>query len=581
MPTLPTPGGDVDTWGDELNEWLAKGGEVFNVKDGYAAVGDGTADDSTEIQNAINAADTAGGGVVYFPEGTYRCSSGLTGKRKVKLVGAGPEISIIKFDDTFANGIDFSGITSFATSTAITANANAGQRILAVTSTASFAAGDEVYISDTYQLSTDAVFQEVFHTRIKSIDNSTQMTLVDELPVTYFSAETATVAKPTSGYVLGVGIHDLTLLSADSPGRTTVLDVLVKISIANGLRFSNVVFDGGRYGIFLNQCKDTKFVNCRFENILDFDGAGSTTAQAILLERCNDADIIGCSSYRAASGPTITWGCLNVNIIGGNWRGASKQSGFPLTADTDNGGRAFKVIGSSRASIVGATFADFGYDGGHLIDAAFVTIESCTFEHISDAGAGSGKGVVIGAGTGGDAGGRCRDVVVANCHFSDIAQLAVHVSGAVAGARIIGNTFRDTDLEATLSAVRVETESGGVLVMGNWFKNYGASRPGLWCLNGENVIIGNRFENGASGWAIYTVDGPGDNRIIGNHYDGESTNLDATDRLGVTTPPSPSAYTVTNATVDRAYNANSYSMDELADVLGTLIADLQSRGLIG
>lgn len=43
----------------------------------------------------------------------------------------------------------------------------------------------------------------------------------------------------------------------------------------------------------------------------------------------------------------------------------------------------------------------------------------------------------------------------------------------------------------------------------------------------------------------------------------------------------PAAYTVSNVTTDRTYNANSYTMDELADVLGTLIGDLQSIGLIG
>jgi hypothetical protein len=43
----------------------------------------------------------------------------------------------------------------------------------------------------------------------------------------------------------------------------------------------------------------------------------------------------------------------------------------------------------------------------------------------------------------------------------------------------------------------------------------------------------------------------------------------------------PAAYTPTNVTTDRSYDANATDTAELADVLGTLIADLQSIGLIG
>jgi|TARA_Y100000310_G_scaffold18374_1_gene18055 hypothetical protein len=39
-------------------------------------------------------------------------------------------------------------------------------------------------------------------------------------------------------------------------------------------------------------------------------------------------------------------------------------------------------------------------------------------------------------------------------------------------------------------------------------------------------------------------------------------------------------YTTTNVTTDRTFNANSTSEAELADVLGTLIADLTSIGLL-
>jgi hypothetical protein len=49
----------------------------FNVK-GYGAEGDGSTDDTTAITNAVSAAVSAGGGTVYFPEGTYKITSQVT-----------------------------------------------------------------------------------------------------------------------------------------------------------------------------------------------------------------------------------------------------------------------------------------------------------------------------------------------------------------------------------------------------------------------------------------------------------------------------------------------------------------------
>ena len=41
-----------------------------------------------------------------------------------------------------------------------------------------------------------------------------------------------------------------------------------------------------------------------------------------------------------------------------------------------------------------------------------------------------------------------------------------------------------------------------------------------------------------------------------------------------------SAYTPTNVTPDRSYDANGTTVEELADVLGTLISDLQGKGIL-
>jgi len=45
-------------------------------------------------------------------------------------------------------------------------------------------------------------------------------------------------------------------------------------------------------------------------------------------------------------------------------------------------------------------------------------------------------------------------------------------------------------------------------------------------------------------------------------------------------PSVPANYTTSNVITDRTFNANSTSTDELADALGTLIADLIALGLL-
>ncbi|MFC0394603.1 glycosyl hydrolase family 28-related protein [Paenibacillus mendelii] len=60
---------------------------VYNVKTLYGAVGDGVADDTIPINNAIAAAQAAGGGVVYLPTGKYRVTSTITIPAFVSMEG--------------------------------------------------------------------------------------------------------------------------------------------------------------------------------------------------------------------------------------------------------------------------------------------------------------------------------------------------------------------------------------------------------------------------------------------------------------------------------------------------------------
>lgn len=53
----------------------------------FGAAGDGVADDTAEIQAAIDAVEAAGGGLVFFPRGTYRITSSLKLPSQVTLHG--------------------------------------------------------------------------------------------------------------------------------------------------------------------------------------------------------------------------------------------------------------------------------------------------------------------------------------------------------------------------------------------------------------------------------------------------------------------------------------------------------------
>lgn len=65
----------------------------------YGAVGDGSTDDATSIQNAINAINSNGGGKVYFPKGTYIVGTKLTVYSNTTLEGAAYGSVTIKAKD--------------------------------------------------------------------------------------------------------------------------------------------------------------------------------------------------------------------------------------------------------------------------------------------------------------------------------------------------------------------------------------------------------------------------------------------------------------------------------------------------
>jgi parallel beta-helix repeat protein len=98
--TEPLIGGNFETKVVTIHGALSIPGEFVSVK-AYGAKGNGVANDTKAIQEAINAVIAAGGGQVYFPPGEYLVGAS-TGtyifniESNVSLTGAGPGISKLK-----------------------------------------------------------------------------------------------------------------------------------------------------------------------------------------------------------------------------------------------------------------------------------------------------------------------------------------------------------------------------------------------------------------------------------------------------------------------------------------------------
>lgn len=82
---------------------------AISVKN-FGAVGDGVHDDTAAIQATMDRVKALGGGVVYFPPGTYKISSALalSAATGVSIVGAGIQTTIITSTSGAANGFTFS-----------------------------------------------------------------------------------------------------------------------------------------------------------------------------------------------------------------------------------------------------------------------------------------------------------------------------------------------------------------------------------------------------------------------------------------------------------------------------------------
>jgi len=85
----------IQATGVVTGRWIRVYDDAVSVK-WFGAKGDGSTDDTTAIQAAIDAVETAGGGAVYIPAGTYKITSALEISQKyTSIYGEGGSASLI------------------------------------------------------------------------------------------------------------------------------------------------------------------------------------------------------------------------------------------------------------------------------------------------------------------------------------------------------------------------------------------------------------------------------------------------------------------------------------------------------
>jgi Pectate lyase superfamily protein/Collagen triple helix repeat (20 copies) len=263
-------GGNLTVTGAILNPALPR-----NIK-AYGADSSGAADSRAAIQQAIDAAYNAGGGVVYVPAGLYNVSyPGLYLRANVTLEGDGHG-SILQATGTSGFYLILAGDTTLPNTYALAGGTGAGQNFVDLNSVASLAAGHALHLGQ--QLS-DGTYIASMH----------QVTGITGNRVTVYPGvghEFAAGAAAYGGaFHRGVTVRNLRLYGSASGGVLSglfmryVIDPQIDTLWVDG-------FPRGP-GVWLDNCLRPVVRH------VDAYGCGTTADGAVFLYNCGVAHVTG------------------------------------------------------------------------------------------------------------------------------------------------------------------------------------------------------------------------------------------------------------------------------------------------
>jgi hypothetical protein len=209
-------------------------GQRFNVVAEFGADSSGKTDATAAIQSAIDAAAAAGGGVVFFPAGLYRCEGSLQIKNSgIVLSGECSSNTFVYFTTCFAGSghahISFSGAVKQLNATPLAADGQALSFEVCVSDASAFQVGDDVtvgwtitddFVAEHGMTGTWKAFngqwQPFFQRRIVAIDRESVPQVVTlDVPLRYVArTRDHAVLTRTEGYLSECGVMHLAVSDA-------------------------------------------------------------------------------------------------------------------------------------------------------------------------------------------------------------------------------------------------------------------------------------------------------------------------------------------------------------------------------
>lgn len=262
--------------------------QTVSVKD-FGAVGDGVADDTAAIQAAVNAVQTAGGGTVLFPEGTYNISSEITCTvAGVTFQGQNRWSTLIRQTTASAKILNLSGNFTNIRSISFIYSGTPVSGATAVYCTGSYCTFEDFVIrsSDIGIYYKNGVAGKI--TNFEILDYVTVGLQIESLNDIFVSNFIMNAGNTTRGILGGIRLLNKAEAVIVSDGdillgvysMTTDADVYslgVRPAYNN---FTNVFFDSSELGVSLDKLIETEFVGCWFSGGRSGSGyAGCTISQ--------------------------------------------------------------------------------------------------------------------------------------------------------------------------------------------------------------------------------------------------------------------------------------------------------------